>query len=439
MSSCVFQPFSRSPAVGVAVGGLVALLAACHSHGDSGEPWADAPYACSDAILVPIDGGARDGDDGPADPHADTPVGAHPEPLQINLGFPQDPSTSMGVTWATDADTLASQVEIRSGDFQPALMDGASYAFDVESGEWDTVRLHEVRVCGLQPSTAYTWRVGGEEAGWSPEYGFTTPPPAGSEDGPVRVAIAGDSNFGYVEWGRIASAIASHEPDLYIHTGDVLHSGNSQAEWESFFAEGEALLGHVPMVVAHGNHDELAHLYFGHMMLPGNEEYYSFDWATSHFVFLNDSERDDAVIQEEEVDFLAADLAATDQPWRFAAHHRPAYCSHDGGNSTVRDAWTPTYDAYDVNVVFNGHWHLYERSVPITGDQEVDSPADGTTYVVAGGAGAGLYGCGEDSWFTAICEKTYSYVIMDIAGDTLTMNAYRDDGSLLDTLVIDDR
>jgi large repetitive protein len=397
--------------------------------------WEDGPTACEEtaAMRVPTDGGPHDGDGGPADDHAET-YGDDAAPRHVNLGFIRDPSITAGVTWETGLETLASVVEFRHPDLGSAFVEGKSFAVDVLGGEHDQVRVHEGLICDLLPSTTYTYRVGGPEA-WSAEHQFTTAPDPAEDQVPLRFVVLGDSNFGYNTWGTLTDAVAVHAPDLVIHTGDVLQGGHSQPEWEAWFTEAQELLGDVPLIIAHGNHDDLAGLYFAHVVHPGNEEFFSFDWANAHFVFLNDCEREEDVTLVEEVTFLADDLAAATQTWTFAFHHRPPYCSHDGGNQTIREAWCPLYDQHHVDIVFNGHWHLYERMVPIYDQAAAASPAEGTIYVVTGGAGAAMYDCGESD-LTHLCEETNHYVVVDIDGDDLTFSAYRKDGSLLDSFEI---
>ncbi len=397
--------------------------------------WADPPVACEDQgeMRVPIDGGPHDGDAGPTDPHEEV-LGEDPIPVHVNLGFRGDPWSSAGITWETDRGTRSSLVEIRTDDDGPIRIAGRTYELDNVGGDPDVSRLHEAWLCNLRPATSYTYRVGGPGA-WSGELRFTTAPEPSAAPEPLRFAVLGDSNFGYTTWADVIASVATHDPDFIVHTGDVLHGGNSQLEWMAWFAGAEGVLGATPLLVAHGNHDELARLYFGHLVLPGNEELYSVDWAGAHLVVLNDSERDDEFIQGEARDFLEEDLARSVGDWTFLFHHRPPYCSHDGGNTTVRDAWGPLVDDYHVDVVFNGHWHLYERTVPIRDGQEALSSADGTTYVITGGAGAAGYECGE-AWFSDVCEETFNYVIVDIDGGDLVLTAYRSDGSVLDEMEI---
>lgn len=69
----------------------------------------------------------------------------------------------------------------------------------------------------------------------------------------------------------------------------------------------------------------------------------------------------------------------------------------DGG---VRDAWLPLFEKHQVDLVINGHNHVYERTdalksgrvskkMPI--GESVDTTREGIVYVTAGGAGRALY------------------------------------------------
>lgn len=66
----------------------------------------------------------------------------------------------------------------------------------------------------------------------------------------------------------------------------------------------------------------------------------------------------------------------------------------------VRDAWVPLFDKHQVDLVVNGHNHVYERTDALRGGrvarrvpigESVSAVRDGVVYVTAGGAGKGLY------------------------------------------------
>jgi hypothetical protein len=89
-------------------------------------------------------------------------------------------------------------------------------------------------------------------------------------------------------------------------------------------------------------------------------------------------------------------------------HHCP-YCSggpgSDGGDRYV---WQPLFDRYDVDLVVNGHNHLYERIYPMRNNVvqahvppggTITPATQGTTYICTGGGGAGLAATATSGWF----------------------------------------
>ncbi|HLH58663.1 MAG TPA: hypothetical protein VKV33_05860, partial [Streptosporangiaceae bacterium] len=89
-------------------------------------------------------------------------------------------------------------------------------------------------------------------------------------------------------------------------------------------------------------------------------------------------------------------------------HHCP-YCSggpcSDGGD---RYAWQPIFDHFDVDLVINGHNHLYERVYPMRNNVvqahvppggTIMPAVQGTTYICTGGGGAGLAASATSGWY----------------------------------------
>jgi hypothetical protein len=76
---------------------------------------------------------------------------------------------------------------------------------------------------------------------------------------------------------------------------------------------------------------------------------------------------------------------------------------------------------YEVGLVFSGHDHAYERTVPIRG----------VTYVVSGGGGKRLYPAGRSKW-TAFSKSTHHAVLVRIDGERLYLEAVEPDGAVID-------
>ena len=99
---------------------------------------------------------------------------------------------------------------------------------------------------------------------------------------------------------------------------------------------------------------------------------------------------------------------------------------------------SPVLETYGVDVVFNGHDHIYERSFPIYNGQVVDTHPNeyinpkGTIYIVTGGGGKSLYETGSDYW-TAYTESVYHHVKVNIdTANTLHLQAISTQGDVID-------
>ena len=96
----------------------------------------------------------------------------------------------------------------------------------------------------------------------------------------------------------------------------------------------------------------------------------------------------------------------------------------------------PILEQYGVDVVFNSHTIVYERSHPLR-NNGLDL-MKGIVYVVAGGAGA----CPQwfhhtRAWHTAHAVAVPHMVQVSIAGTRLEMHAIDYEGCLFDQMIID--
>jgi hypothetical protein len=383
-------------------------------------------------------------------PAVGTPqLGPDPTPFHVHLGLASDPRTSVTITWRTrDEATKASTVRFAAGDaLAPESLtqrhEGLQFRYET-TGEV-TPRIHEAHLCGLVADTVYSYQVGSDVDGvatWSPVYSFRTAPDVTvTPDAEVRYAVVGDSRDGYDIWQELVAEIQTHAPDLILFSGDAVTVGLEQREWETFFARAEPLVARVPMISAHGNHDVNSVNYYSQFALFGDEEDFGFDFGWAHITVLNDTPGMTGDLAGKSREHLMADLAASDDArWKIVLHHRPPWSAstRHGTEDTLQQLWTPLYDQHGVDLVLNGHDHDYEVTHPLVWDEGlmtgrvVETPADGTVYVVSGGAGAELYGAGEDFW-TAYSESTHSAAIVTVRRDQMTLEAFRADGSTIAT------
>ena len=385
------------------------------------------PVACEEEIYVAQPGYVVDPLI-PADAHAEI-FGAVPAPYHPHLSWTGDPATTATLVWHTDADTLATQAELGVGLGYGAIVEGRSFLLDTNLANG---RVHEVRVCGLEPGTSWHYRVGGTDA-WSEDFLFTTAPPVGSTE-PFVFGVIGDSRGDPTTWTQVLAGLESHGAEFRLFTGDAVSSGSSVTDWDSWFAGGAGYLEGAATMMAHGNHEGQALQYFALHAFPSNERWYSFDYGNAHFVALNDTVANfDEWRQQQE--WLAADLAATSQPWKFVFHHQPAYSSSTvhAESFEVREKFVPYEEAGGVQMDFAGHNHFYERIAPLT--QGVEDRANGIVYVITAGAGASLYPNDSRNWYSSVVNVTEHYTVVRIQDDILTLVAYDLAGNIIDTTV----
>ncbi|MBK7973893.1 MAG: metallophosphoesterase [Deltaproteobacteria bacterium] len=300
--------------------------------------------------------------------------------------------------------------------------------------------------------------------------GSGSPSLPGLVDGPIvgrvtasSVTIAwrtGTPEIGAVDvgpdatYGRGAVEPAATTEHRVLHTGDIAYGAGTEQQVETRFLEPyEPLLDHIPLYASIGNHDAatghggplLAALTLPTNDVDGGSLFYSFEWGAVHFVALDSNQP--LAPGSAQLAWLDADLAASAAAtFRVVFFHHPPYSSSkNGSHQAVRAALSPVLDRHRVDLVFNGHDHVYERTLPMA-DGEVAEPspgpdyvdAPGTIYVVTGGGGQNLYPAGTSD-FTAVSESAFHFVEVEVSGAALTATAIRLDGSVLDRFTLTQR
>ncbi|MGE0790575.1 MAG: metallophosphoesterase [Sandaracinaceae bacterium] len=330
------------------------------------------------------------------------------------------------VLWRSDAAALEHVTFWDPGD----VSEGREVYAVESTGKW--VPRH-ARLDDLRPGTVHCYVLQRDEAGEEKvvagPYPFRTAPEGSDEDEEVHVVVFGDSGTGLEEQRLLAEQMRTVRSDLILHTGDIAYEGGDDDELEAHVFDVYApLLRSVPMFPSLGNHDLVANRGEGFARafeLPrasdpeGVDRWYSFDFGPAHFVAL-----DSTADFEEQVAWLDRDLEATDLPWVVVYFHHPLYSSGVHGSShDRREEIAPVLARHHVPLVFNGHDHDYERTIPI----------DGTTYVVTGGGGRPITRADGDSAFTAFVESAHHFVYLVIQGRVARLYAIDATGRVFDS------
>jgi hypothetical protein len=243
---------------------------------------------------------------------------------------------------------------------------------------------------------------------------------------------------------RIFDQMRRYRPDFLLMVGDAVKHGSRYEDWDKwFFAPAEVLLCNTPFYLCLGNHEEKSPWFYRFVSYPAPKNYYSFDYGNAHFTALDSTDLVDYTEGKPvataaltpgspQYEFLVDDLRSTRATWKIVFFHYPPYVSGDYQVEEMRTL-CPILEAYDVDLVFNSHTIVYERSHPLR-NNKLDTEA-GVTYIVAGGAGAKPeWFHHKRAWHTAQALATPHFVQVVIAANTLELHAIDDAGHLFDTL-----
>jgi PKD repeat protein len=264
----------------------------------------------------------------------------------------------------------------------------ANTAYGQSATDGTTDTLHHVALTGLEPDTLYHYRVTyGEQQ--TADLHFRTFPASG----PITFVMYSDTQdqlptFSQLERHKLVADRIAEEPDVafVLNAGDHVNDHANHADWDRYFAAGSAMMASVPVYPAQGNHDDNDPSYFANYGIPA---YYSFDCGDAHIAVLDSNSWADLAA---EGTWLAADLQATEKPFRFVSFHQPPYSSdskHFGGWENIRTEWEDEFIANDVLAVFNGHVHAYERFLASDVNYFVSGTGGGPAYNLADPRAAG--------------------------------------------------
>jgi hypothetical protein len=166
---------------------------------------------------------------------------------------------------------------------------------------------------------------------------------------------------------------------------------------------------------------------------PDGQGYYSYEAGSWHVLVLN-SEIPIGV-GSAQLMWAQADLDASKAQCTLAYWHHPLFTSaQNGPQAFVKDLWRVLYQ-YNVDVVMNGHDHVYERFGPQDPDGRADVPR-GIRQFTAGTGGSTLYAFGPLRANSQAHSATHGVLKLDLQGNFYTWQfipiagqSYSDSGS----------
>lgn len=202
---------------------------------------------------------------------------------------------------------------------------------------------------------------------------------------------------------------------------------------------------------------------------------YSYDYGDTHFLCLDSNDYVDPTNADYQA-WIANDLGSTDAPWKFVVYHHPAF---NVGEQHYREqhmrALCPVFEKHGVDIVFSGHEHTYQRTMPLrfvptdlskasaAGDHDRMTPGkftvdrafdgvhvtkpNGILHITTGAGGKELYDPGftdnPSRWILDASEtepyvakfysRHHSLSVVDIDGPTLSMRQINELGHEVDS------
>jgi predicted MPP superfamily phosphohydrolase len=213
--------------------------------------------------------------------------------------------------------------------------------------------------------------------------------------------------------------------DMVIMLGDNIYGSQRRADFvQKFERPFKPLLdAGVRFYASLGNHDIGTNDGYTPFNM-GGARYYTYARANARF-FVLDSNFLDSV----QLEWIERELRGATEVWKIAYFHHPLYSdgSRHGSEVELRVRLEPLFTRYNVNAVYSGHDHLYERM----------TPQKGITYFVSGAGGQLRRGDLKRSAITAAgFDQDCSFMLNEITGEDLYFQVISRTGQTVDQGVI---
>ena len=408
--------------------------------------------------------------------------GATLRPFGRHLAFGADPSREVVVSWQVPANVAAPYLRFGTapgeyGEALPAEVRALTsdlawqekqplFTISPHLGKAVTQYYLHVRITNLMPNTTYYYVVGHQ--GYDPtgrigEFATFRTAPTPTTKAAFSFTAFGDQGVGHNALAT-NSLIADLGPQFHLAMGDMSYANDGEGgrpatdvydarKWDSFFAQNELVAAEIPWMVALGNHEMESwydkHGYGGmraRFTMPDNAWDGStciYSWRYQNVGMISLDGNDICYNSDANLDYTEG----KQQTWLKAQLEKfrkdptidfiVVYChqctySTSGNNGSeigAQKRWAPLFDQYQVDLVLNGHNHVYERTDPIKAGKAtvkadikstVNPTKDGTTYITAGGGGESI-----NSWADSKIPDSYYGNVKDA---TATMRVDQEDG-----------
>lgn len=415
-------------------------------------------------------------------------------PDRVVLIPTDDPAHSQRISWRSNAETPKAQFIEAPAAFGDTMLDGltpidgtdysriitldaTTSAMDPRTGYLN--RYHAVELRDLKPGTRYAYRVGDgtNPNGW-PSTNWTA-----WED--FTTAEAGLRDFSFIYFGDAQNYIDSAVPRVFhqavldrpkaklmIHAGDLVNQTGvtdenlqiQEKEWGEWYGAAGYNNQTRNILATPGNHEynsstAISAFWKPQFPFPANgprgtdgrvldaiaQSAYYVDYQGVRYISLDSNPLQNGPVQN---DVLAAQtrwfeevLSDPQRPkWTVVTFHHPVYAgTSTRNNQVVRDNWNPLIERYKVDLVLQGHDHVYNRGNEARDDDATDpTKSHGTVYSISVSGGkmyelnAGRNWSDNGARLRVAAQHIQLYQLIDVKQDTLTYQARLANGKYFD-------
>jgi predicted phosphodiesterase len=251
----------------------------------------------------------------------------------------------------------------------------------------------------------------------------------------VKFAVIGDSGRGSVQQHEVAAQMERFREkfkyNFVLMLGDNIYEGPAtEDDYRTKFElpYRRLLEDKVRFFAVLGNHDDPRQVWYAPFHMKG-ERYYSFvppedvltRVATPVEFFALDSTNMDSA----QLTWLDQRLASSKASWKIVLMHHPLYTSGRYRTASRVHRWLvePVLVAHQVDAVFSGHEHIYQRT----------ELQQGIQYFISGGGGSLRRGDGAAAPYIArTYDGDYHFMLVEIEADAMHVQAVSRKGDTID-------
>jgi predicted phosphodiesterase len=245
----------------------------------------------------------------------------------------------------------------------------------------------------------------------------------------VRFAVIGDMGTGEKPQYELAGKLIEYRQkfpfEFVITMGDNLYGGDTPSDYEKKFElpYKPLLDAGIPFYATLGNHDKPNERFYKSFNMNG-QQFYTYKKGNVRFFVLDTND-----MNPRQLAWLEKELQNSGSDWSICYFHHPLYSSaaFHGSSTELRLVLEPLFVKYEVQVVFAGHDHVYERV----------KPQKGICYFTEGASGSLRPGNLKKTALTAAgYDQDRSFMLVEIAGDELHFQTISRTGRTVDSGLI---